>query len=218
MTPPLRFRVAAHNAHDQAAAVCEAAQRADVVLWSEAVRVKVPGWSFVGAGKGVMTGWKTGLLSNVDTEWRQAHGGRAGVTPARGTLVVKATFTDGSPLALVNAHRINGTGWPGNRRRSFHRWRRARWMEHHDQDKHLVAQLVQDGYTVIFGGDLNRTDPPPIHHRAVPLRASGITQLYLVRGVDGPALTPGRGGSVARLASGTSHRLQWADLTLGEAA
>ena len=186
-----------------------------MVLWSEAVRVKVPGWSFVGAGKGVMIGWKASLLSGIDTTWHQAHGGRAGVTPARGTLVVTA---EAPRIALVNAHRINGIGWKGNRRRTFWRWRRNRWLEHHDQDKRLVARLVADGYTVIFGGDLNRTDPPPIHHRAVPLRAGGITQLYLVRGVDGPAFTPGRGGSVARLASGTSHRLQWADLTLGEAA
>lgn len=210
----MTIRVAAHNAHDQAAAVAEATQRADVVLWSEAKPVKVPGWSFARGGKGVMIGWKSHLLGGVEVEWHQAHGGRAGVTPARGTLVTTGTLSDGSKVALVNAHRINGTGWKGNRRRAFWRWRRNRWLEHHDQDKRLVARLVADGYTVIFGGDLNRTDPPPIHHRAVPLRAGGITQLYLVRGVDGPAFTPGRGGSVARLASGTSHRLQWADLTL----
>lgn len=212
MTPPARLRVAAHNAHDSAAAAAQATQHADVVLWAEAVRVKVPGWTFAHGGKGVMTGWNAKVMHNFGSpSWHQAHRGLVGVTPARGTLVVKA---ETPRLALVNAHRINGTGWPGVQRRPFWRWRRRRWMEHHAQDKRIVAQLVQDGYTVIFGGDINRTDPPPIHPRAVPLRASGITRLYLIRGVDGPAYTPGRSGSVARLAAGSNHRLQWADLTI----
>lgn len=210
-----RIRVAAHNAHDQKAAVAEATGLADLVLWSEAVVVKAPGWTFARGGKGVVTGWRTDLFAGpVTSRWHQAHRGRTFVTPARGSLVTKGALATGHLFAVVNGHRINGTGWEGVRRRTFAGWRRDRWREHHRMDRTIVAELAAAGYAVLLGSDVNRIGMPSPHPNAVALRHGGITQLWLIRPNDGPRVRVGKGGAVAGLARGSSHRLQWRDLIL----
>jgi hypothetical protein len=213
VTAPL-LRVAAHNANDQKSAVAEAMNLADLILWSEAVPVNAPGWTLMTGGKGVITGWRDKVVArHIGSEWHQAHKASALIpTPARGSLVTRLELVDGGILATVNGHRQNGTGWPGSKRRQQWPKRRENWNAHDRMDRGLVADLVDEGYTVLLGADVNRIDMPRPHRDAIPLRDVGITQLWLIPGANGPAWTPTKGGGVPSLARGTSHRLQWRDL------
>lgn len=210
-----RLRVAAHNAHDQAAAVSAGLQKCDLYLGNEAVIVRRPGWSVAHGGKGVVTAWRTNLFTDTPvSRWHQAHKGSALIpTPARGSLVTDGVLTNGERLRVINGHRQNGTGWPGNKRRNMWRRRRDNWRRHDSLDRRLIEAAHEAGWHVILGADLNREDMPKPHPTAIPLRAGGITQLWYVP-PSGRTFARGNHGAIARLAHGTSHRLQWADLNL----
>lgn len=190
-------------------------QRCDLYLGNEAPAVRRPGWTVHRGGKGVITAWRDDLwLSPPVSEWHPAHGGIAGVTPARGSLASDGVLHGGRRLRVINGHRINGTGWPGNKKRG--RWRRRRdlWRRHDAMDRRLMFAALNAGADVVLGTDVNREDMPKPHPDAIPLRTAGITQLWYIPAGD--PLEPGEGGAVARLASGTGHRLQWRDLTIKE--
>lgn len=210
----MALRVAAFNAHDQRAAVSAALQKCDLLLANEAVpTTRRPGWTVHSGGKGVLTAWRNDLwLSPPVSQWHRAHGGIAGVTPRRGSLVSDGVLRNGRKVRIINGHRINGTGWPGNRRRPFWRKRRKLWREHDAMDRRLMFAALHVGADVVLGADVNRTDMPKPHADAIPLRDDGITQLWYIPAATPPTL--GDGGAVARLASGTKHRLQWRDLTI----
>lgn len=204
------LRVGAHNAHDSKAAVAEALGLVDLYLGNEAVPVDVPGWGHRTGGKGVVTAWDTSKLTHVRSRWHKAHGRMArGVpTPERGSLV--SEFAE--MIATVNGHRQNGHGWEGNKKRFLWRMRRRNWNDHDEMDHEICADLHDAGYTILFGTDLNRINETKPHPDAVPLRNGGITQLWLI-----PAraeVEVGKGGSVAGLARGSGHRLQWRDVTV----
>lgn len=176
----------------------------------------------VKGGKGVYTAWKDALwLSAPVTEWHQAHRGYGSIpTPARGSLVSDGVLHGGRKIRIINGHRINGTGWPGTRKRNRWSKRRELWWKHHDQDRALIFGALAAGADVILGADMNRSDMPSPHPAAVPLRAGGITQLWYIPAPSRTPLTRGKHGAIAPHTlgiNGTTHRLQWADLTQGDA-
>lgn len=93
------------------------------------------------------------LFKVESVEYRLAHEGVAGVTPHRGTFVVRGRFRkNGRKAAFVLEHRINS--WWKNERgeRAF---RAKCWIGHTNLTLSIVGVLHMDGYVVFAGGDLN---------------------------------------------------------------
>lgn len=105
----------------------------------------------------------------------KVHDGRARVSPAR-YIVEARVIVDGIRVALINVHPVSKPrrGVPASS------WRIARWAQYHARLVELVAQAVDDGYTVLVGGDLNRRVVPPIHAAQRTLIASGLDHLWIV--------------------------------------
>lgn len=105
----------------------------------------------------------------------KVHAGRRRVSPAR-YIVEARVIVDGVRVALVNCHPVSKPrrGVPSSS------WRIARWAQYHARLVALVAQAVDDGYTVIAGGDMNRRKVPVIHARQRTLIRSGLDHLWIV--------------------------------------
>lgn len=205
------MRVATFNVHDSWAPVRRSLEAAGLILWQEFPR-QVPaapleGWDLLAPGDGqVVTGWRLRWWDYLSYEWHPAHAGRAHVTPARGTLVVKLRHRPtGVRVAVVNGHRINRTRGHWLAVPGIHaRWRAARWATHAALDKSVVAGLVDAGWLVIGGGDYNRRDVELPHPAARYLAGHhDIDKLWTVdpdrRLVLDRADSPGRFGSDHRL-------------------
>lgn len=133
------------------------------------------------AGKATVGGSREVLLS-FPTSWPvssamvdEVHGGRRGVSPAR-YIAVACVLVDGVRVALVNCHPVSKPrrGVPASA------WRIARWAQYHARLVELVDQLVDEGYTVVVGGDMNRRKVPVIHARQRTLVRSGLDYLWIV--------------------------------------
>lgn len=172
----------------------------------------------VRGGKGVVTAWRDDLwLSAPVTNWHQAHGGIAGITPRRGSLVSDGVLVGGHKLRVINGHRINGTGWPGVRKLRLWTRRRNLWRKHDSLDRQLMFAALDQGAHVVLGADVNRSDMPSPHPTAVPLRDDGITQLWYIPAPNRRPFTSDNRGRIHPRTlgiTGTGHHLQWADLNL----
>lgn len=213
-------RVATFNVHDSWPPVRRSLDTAGLILWQEFPRhvpaawAATAGWDLRAGGDGqTCTGWMLRWWDYLSYEWHPAHAGRAHVTPARGTLVVKLRHRHtGVRVAVVNGHRINRTrgAWlavPG----VHARWRAERWREHDRLDRELVAELVDDGWVVIGGGDYNRRRMALPHPQAYPLAGRGsIDKLWAVD-VD-ERLQLVREGVERGL--GSDHDLRWAKVAV----
>ncbi len=82
----------------------------------------------------------------------RAHGGEAYFTPHRGTFVAKGRLRDGTRLALLVEHRIQGSFNPRASRLAD---RVRLWEMHQAMTLFLIKTLHAQGYVVIAGGDLN---------------------------------------------------------------
>lgn len=86
--------------------------------------------------------------------------GRRRVTPNRGTFIVFATHREtGKPIAFVGEHRINAAFRPWIRgERTF---REAAWKRHTDGTWDTIRRLIDSGYVVCAGGDVNTPEGIP---------------------------------------------------------
>lgn len=90
----------------------------------------------------------------TETLYYRAHGGEPGVTPARGTFVVKAIHRPtGRKVAFVLEHRINAAFPPFVRGEAD--FRQDCWSKHQALTLRVVRVLKQENYTVFAFGDLN---------------------------------------------------------------
>ena len=159
----MRFRFGTHNLHDEAG---RPAMFADLVIFTEAVadrvRERLGGRTARVWRKVVVCQQQRSLVVVVNrllfvvegTEYRRAHGGRAEVTPARGTFVVllRVRFTQ-IRAAAVAEHRINA--WFPPYARGEGTFRAQCWHTHRDLTLAWIRELEADGRVVFAGGDLN---------------------------------------------------------------
>ncbi len=171
------MRVATFNVHDRADTVERSLRHADLIFFQEYPpgHPLPAGWNMAQGGKGVVTAWRVAVLGLLSEQWFEAHGSRAGVTPARGTLIVTLSHRrSGIVFRTMNGHRINGwkitremladlllgLGLIGDagRLRSHSTWRGARYAEHVQLDRNLLSPTL----LTIGGGDYNDATPPPL--------------------------------------------------------
>lgn len=213
-------RFGTFNAHDHLGATVHALDLVDVLALQEAPPARVVRdqvdqlgrgrLQLAAGGKGIVTVWPVRWQLTASS-WHRAHRGLATVSPARGTLVVRLDRHDGARLSVLNGHRVNGTGWPGVRRRHAATWRRRRWWRHAALDRRLVRAELAAGRTVVLCMDGNRTgESTPAPHPAAQLLTPGgsIDQVWLVEPGHpaAPDAVPAAGDAV-RIA-GSDHRLR----------
>lgn len=218
------MRVATFNAADSLHALEGSLKYAGLVLWQEApphaARALGQRLDILDADvhrSGVATGWLRPQWASVGrSKWHKAHDGRERVTPKRGTLVTHLKHKrTGVELVVLNGHRINRTRglWLAIPR-VHARWRADRWLEHHCLDARLIQDLIRDGHRlIVYGGDYNRREVPPLHPDARRLTGAHIDQLWLLdldNVFDAEALKP-----VRRL--GSDHPLRRVSVTFRKA-
>lgn len=107
----------------------------------------------------------------------KVHSGKRRVSPAR-YITVARYVVGGRKVAFVNCHP------PSKPRRGvpFSRWRISRWNLYISKLADIVAELHSEGYTVTFGGDMNkrRRAIPQIHPDQELLISAGLDHLWAV--------------------------------------
>lgn len=114
------------------------------------------------------------------------HHGRAHTSPNRYISWVGLEF-NGHQAIFMNTHYVSGA-W--NRKHKLHKqWRKDMWEQHYRIQKNLVCGFVRDGFTVVGGGDFNRSHVEKFHadqHWVTP--GPSIDKLFVVEGNGGPSL------------------------------
>lgn len=130
---------------------------------SYALTVEVPqacrleGWAFLGE------------------ETRMAHGGLSKTSPARYLTVTKWRRKDGLLVAFMGVHYVSGA-W--NKRSKLNKsWRKTKWWVNWRKQRAWIVKLNKDGYTVVSGGDYNRTTVKPFTKRQVKAAQHGIDRI-----------------------------------------
>lgn len=148
--------IGTHNLHDLAG---WPTPFADVILFTEAVPARVreflePGYVVRACRwqKDLVIAWRRGTFVPTCTRYRLAHPGIPKVTPRRGTFIIEGHL-GGVPTALVAEHRINAAFPPFIRGERLYRPRM--WQLHTSITRRTVRRLLERGYVVLAGGDLN---------------------------------------------------------------
>lgn len=104
-----------------------------------------------------------------------AHAGRKYVSPNRYITVVRAQV-DGQRVAFANCHTVSKPrqGVPASA------WRIAQWDTYVGRLGQIVSDLHAQGYTVIYGGDMNKAKVPVVHPEQTTLIGSGLDHLWCV--------------------------------------
>lgn len=112
-----------------------------------------------------------------DVEIRLMHKGKAHVSPDRFVTVQRTVRkADGLKVAFMNTHMVSAA-W--SRRIVLSKaWRREMWSVHWRKMMQWVTDLQADGYTVILGGDFNKTKLP-LPHNALYLAHHGLDHLVI---------------------------------------
>lgn len=118
----------------------------------------------------------TSWLELVSKEYHRAHGGRAGVTPGRGTFVAKCRTRDTDrKVALIDEHRINAAFPPFVRGEAL--FRAGCWEKHTELTLRLADQLELEGYLVLIGGDPNTPRDVPAYQGELREAGAGKDRL-----------------------------------------
>lgn len=153
-------------------------------------------------------GWESLGSSSIE-----AHGGRRRVSPARYITVARYSV-GGRKVAFVNCHPVSKP----RRGVPFARWRMSRWDEYHAELVQVVAELHAEGFTVVFGGDMNKlvSRMPQVHADQVLLIGAGLDGLWCVP-ADGVTARVTRRRKVGRTVL-MDHPILTATFELQEAA
>jgi hypothetical protein len=107
----------------------------------------------------------------------RVHGGLARVSPSRVMTIVKADV-QGEKVAFIACHPVSKPRLGV----SHARWRISRWNTYKAALRRQIAILHVAGYTVVFGGDMNKTRPGVFHASQVQLAKSGLDHVWVVPG------------------------------------
>jgi len=158
--------VGTHNTHDQAGRVT---LFADLVGYTEAIPVKVrERLALARRGyrvrvcrrqRDLVFVARRKVLRITRTRYVPVHGGRAEVTPHRGTFVIEGRRRDTRRrVAILLPHRINAGFPPYVRGEAV--FRSKRWHAHREVDDLLIEDYRERGWDVIALGDVNT--PPDV--------------------------------------------------------
>ena len=112
-----------------------------------------------------------------DVEIRLMHKGKAHVSPNRYVTVQKATRrADGLKVAFMNTHMVSAAF--SKRIVLGKAWRREMWSVHWKAMMAWVVELLAEGWTVVLGGDFNKTKLP-LPHNALELASHGLDHLVI---------------------------------------
>lgn len=110
-------------------------------------------------------------------ETTEVHPGLARVSPARYLTTVTARKSRGGlVVGFVNCHPVSKPR-PGVDHAA---WRIAHWAAYFDALAATVAELVDQGLSVVFGGDMNKVTVPAVHPRQTRLVSAGLDHLWCV--------------------------------------
>jgi hypothetical protein len=111
----------------------------------------------------------------LSTATHLVHTGRKRVSPNRYITEVRCQVGD-QQVAFLNCHPVSKPrrGVPAAS------WRISRWDEYHTRLAALVAELHGAGFTVIFGGDMNKVAVAVVHPAQQVLTARGLDHLWAV--------------------------------------
>lgn len=173
---------------------------ADVIMWQEiqpdyykrilrAERITAPG---KGQWVHLQTGYEVPISVRVggDSPWvvegqgaRKMHDGKAKVSPNRYVTWVRLyNKKSHQTTVFANTHMVSGA-WNG-RPNPADAWRKRMWNVHFDTQRDLMQDFVRRGYTVVYGGDLNRAAMPSFGANDRPITLHGIDHLGLLRAPD----------------------------------
>lgn len=181
-----------HNLHDTAGVPTFFA---DAILFTEAIAPTII--AKVRARRAVLTARLSGYTVRVCRSQRDlvvalrrkhyrvtavhycpAHGGRAQVSPHRGTFVVEAIDrATGHRVVFIVEHRVNAAFEPWVR--GERQWRRSMWVKHTKISEQLIQDYLADGWEVRAGGDLNAPKSVVGYHCELGLdeRGTGLDRL-----------------------------------------
>jgi hypothetical protein len=130
------------------------------------------------------------------------HGGKHKVSPARFINEWRGQHThSGEKVCVLACHPVSKGYKTGIRARfvSAMAWRRQALATYEQDLRHLVTSAHADGYTVIFGGDMNHPSFPRMVTGEIVLRHSGLDHLrvlpaagYRIAGIHTQAIARNR--------------------------
>lgn len=116
----------------------------------------------------------------------RTHRGRRGASPSRyisWVVVTHPSRSDDLPIVIMNTHFVSGAwNW---KPKLWKRWRKRMWKKHWKKMQKLIQAFHDAGYTVIFGGDFNRTHVEKFHPKHVWLSNRGIDKIGAVPAPSG---------------------------------
>lgn len=194
-----------------------------VVLWQEIaeandvadLRATLPSWTHVHTDTECPISVWTSKWDVVEKGQALLHGGMKGVSPHRVATwaVLQRKGHNVAPFAVVNTHFVSGAfTHPGQ---VAEEWRVHAWTKAQDGLADVVAMLNGKGYTVVGGGDFNRTGSFPgfsSSHRW--LVNGGFDHLYASEVPTGLQVRVGATGSLGKPHLFTDHAARWALLHL----
>lgn len=131
------------------------------------------------------------------TRYRRVHGGRAGVTPHRGTFAVETIERVTSRrVVFIVEHRINAAFPPYVRGEED--FRATRWTDHDYVTNDWIADYLHDGWEVRAGGDPNTPHGVRAYAGQLEEYGTGFDRLGSSRELHGETLSR-RGSDHPRL-------------------
>lgn len=147
-----------HNLHDHAG---KATAFADIIVFTEAIASEVKkalqpkGYVIVVCKeqKDLVIAYRPDAFQPThEPRYKLIHGGRAKVTPHRGTFWLKGRLR-GKKAVIIVEHRINAAFPPFVRGEP--RFRQYNWRKHTRFTVGLIKRFIKRGWIVLAGGDLN---------------------------------------------------------------
>ena len=110
------------------------------------------------------------------------HGGLAHVSPDRDIVAVWAAHRKtGAKVLFLNLHPVSKGHYAASKRGvSSLAWRRSHLVMYMNRLAGLVKAGRADGYTAVYGGDMNDPTPSRVHPEQEPLNNAGLDHLFVV--------------------------------------
>lgn len=166
-----------------------------VILWQEcerpryqrAIRDLGPLWDHhMPEGIGVPISWRADAWECLDRGLARLHAGKATVCkPRQITYVILRNRHTGRVVVFTNRHYVPGAHSP--RPVTFRTWRQKAWAVGNSNDHALLVSFLERGYTVVGGGDYNRTkvfSPPHGTSVKVPGCPTAVPVVSFPQGKD----------------------------------
>lgn len=200
----MRFSLGTHNLEDEHGTPTFFA---DVVIYTEAVPRRIrdrlnalrAGYKLVVCHEqpDLVVAVRKRLFKVKGTGYKRYVTGIPKVTPNRGTFVVYTQTADHKPLAIIAEHRINAAFPPYIRGEA--EFRRKAWKSHTDGTWDTIRRLIDSGYVVCGGGDVNTPEGIPGYPIGLHERGHHYDRLFANRPIGQVTYKSRKGSDHPRL-------------------